>query len=403
METLISPATASQLICESIDSLPPETIPADQAYGRIIRQNLVADRPFPPFDRIMMDGIAARHSEILAGSLKLAGIHAAGNACPSALPPQHCWQVMTGSILPTDCDTVVPVEELDFTENSVALKSNSESPIAGRFIHRRGSDSPAGAILLESGAHLGPAELGLAATVGATRLQVTRQPRIRLFSTGDELISPSQTPLPHQLRQSNQQTLAAAIRNYDPKHNHLIQQHLPDEKLLLHDALQSALQESDLILLTGGISKGTRDLVRPCLEELIGAPTFHGIFQKPGKPLAYWAPTSQSPPVLALPGNPNSTLDTYYRYARLALARLRGSTLPQPIHLPLAQPGPSAHPKLTLFLPATLQSNGEALAHTMQNSGDLPAALGATGLIELEPDNSQNPPRTCQYWSFADC
>lgn len=379
MNALITPSQADEIIRQSLAPLPSEQIFFQEALGRTLREPLISDRPFPPFDRVTMDGIACRSADLSLGPLTIQGLHPAGNPVPAPLVPCHCWQIMTGAVLPSDCDTIIPVEEMTITGSSVTLSAECQ-PLAGKFIHRKGSDCPEGTPLLTVGTVLHPSHLGLAATIGATELTVTKRPRVSILTTGDELVLPSETPLPHQLRQSNGPALLAACQHLTSAHH----QHLPDDLDATISALEAALPASDLILLSGGISKGKKDYIRPALESLIGPPTFHGIAQRPGKPLAYWQSSSKNPPLFALPGNPNSTLTTFYRYALPALNLLAGNESANVILLPLQDPL-SPHPTLTLFLPATLAATGDLQVHTPQNSGDFAAALTATGFIEIPP------------------
>ncbi|MGJ8695344.1 MAG: molybdopterin molybdotransferase MoeA [Verrucomicrobiaceae bacterium] len=368
---LLSPAEAEALILSSISPLPSEPVPLTEALNRVLREPLHADRPFPPFDRVTMDGIAFRNTG--EKNLSLHGLHPAGSPAPAPLPPGACWQIMTGAVLPPDCDTIVPYEELSLTDTHAQINGEIQP---GKFIHRQGSDAPQGHLLLTPGTLLGPLQLGLAASIGATSLSVTRLPRITILSTGDELLPPEDTPLPHQLRRSNGLTLKAAIESWGPAQITLA--HLPDDLEATTTGIAQARQQSDLIILSGGISKGKKDYVRPALESLIGPPLFHGVAQRPGKPLACW------PGVAALPGNPNSTFTTFQRYLVPALRALVG--LPPKITptLPLAQPL-TPHPKLTLFYPALLNPVGTLNVFTPQNSGDFLAPLAANGIIQIPP------------------
>ena len=386
MNPLITPAQADQLIVDSINALPCESIHFQEALGRTLRQSLRADHEFPPFDRVTMDGIACQSADLSLGPLTIQGLHAAGSPTPEKLKPAHCWQIMTGATMPPDCDSIIPVEELTLTESHASIASEfTVSP--GKFIHRQGSDYLTGTELLTAGTLLNPSHLGLAATIGAIELKVTRLPRITILTTGDELVPPHEIPLPHQLRQSNGTVLRSAILQNSPTIESLQVHHLPDDLEATISRLKEALSSSDLILLSGGISKGKKDFVRPALESLIGLPSFHGIAQRPGKPLAYWKPNDNHPPVFALPGNANSTHTTFLRYVRPALCLLSGSVFPTPITLPLVSPE-TPHPKLTLFLPAELHSDGRLSLCKPQNSGDLASTLSASGFVEIPPGNS---------------
>lgn len=376
--SLITPEEAISLILAEATGLPAESIPFGDSLHRVLREDLHGDRPFPPFDRVTMDGIAFRSSDHLPGTpLMVQGTHPAGQPEPAPLKPGHCWQIMTGAVLPPDCDTIVPIEQISLSEKTALLHG---PPEPGIFIHRCGSDAPANTLVVKSGTRLGPAHLGMMASIGATQIKVTRLPRIHILTTGDELIPVEQTPLSHQLRQSNGPTLLAAIDQWGPAARSW--RHLPDDLDATTSGIASALEEADLVLLSGGISKGTKDFVRPALESLIGPPLFHGVAQRPGKPLAYWKG------VVALPGNPNSTLTTFRRYVVPLLHRLTGCPDVEPVTLPLAQPI-SQHSKLTQFLPATITADGTALSRSPQNSGDFVTPLEANGIVEIPPGHQE--------------
>lgn len=372
--SLISPREAEVAILAEAELLPAEEIPLTEALGRVLREDLVADRAFPPFDRVTMDGIAFRAGDLSSRpKLTLQGTHAAGQPTPPPLKPGHCWQIMTGSVLPPDCDTIVPYEEVELSETT-ACPTGEIQP--GAFIHREGSDASAGTLLLTSGTRLGPAHLGMMASIGAARIQVTRVPRLKILTTGDELIPVEETPLPHQLRQSNGLTLQSAVRAWGPAE--VSWSHLPDDLEATTAGIAEALETSDLLLLSGGISKGRKDFVRPALESLCGAPLFHGVAQRPGKPLAFWNG------ILALPGNPNSTLTTFQRYVVPWLRKMTGQAEAEKRTFPLAEPV-VPHDRLTQFLPAMLDGSGRARSLSPQNSGDFVTPLDGTGYLEIPP------------------
>ncbi len=357
----------------NVEVLECETVRLENSLGRILREDLSADRPFPPFDRVTMDGVAFRSSDLDGQPLTLRGIHAAGSPPPPPLKSGQCWQIMTGSEMPPDCDTVVPYEQVTLTENSVKIEC---SPTPGKFIHRKGSDASQGDILLRSGTRIGPGHLGILASIGAVEFKVTRLPLIKILTTGDELVPVDQTPLPHQLRRSNGITLLSAIQDWGPAE--VTWEHLADDLETTTTGIAKALEEADLVILSGGISKGKKDYVRPALESLRGEPLFHGVAQRPGKPLAFWKG------IIALPGNPNSTLTTFQRYVVPLLHRLIGASDISRVTLPLAEPV-QRHPFLTQFIPAMMNSEGRAMPLLPQNSGDFVTPLDAKFYLEIPP------------------
>jgi len=375
--SLITPQKAEDLMLSRTEVLETETVRFEKTLGRVLREDLFADRPFPPFDRVTMDGVAFRASEFAGKPLTLQGVHAAGNPMPPSLKKGHCWQIMTGSIMPTDCDTVVPYEEITLDETSGAIQCE---PVPGKFIHREGSDATKGGLLMKAGTRIGPGHLGMMASIGAIKIKVTRLPRIKILTTGDELIPVDETPLPHQLRQSNGQALLSALQDWGP--TEASWEHLADDMEATTAGISKVIKSSDLVILSGGISKGKKDYVRPALESLRGEPVFHGVAQRPGKPLAFWKG------VVALPGNPNSTLTTFQRYVVPLLRHLTGQAIAEVITLPLAQPIPQ-HPFLTQFLPAKMNSNGKAVSLSPQNSGDFITPLDGTFFLEIPPGENE--------------
>jgi molybdopterin molybdotransferase len=355
--------------------LPPlgiERVLPAAALGRTLAAAITADRAFPPYRRAMMDGIAFHAATLpAAGPLVLAGLHAAGDPPPPPLPPGQAWEIMTGAVVPDDCDTVVPYEELEGGRPRVA-------PRAGQFIHAAGSDAAAGDTLVDAGTALGPAEIAIAASVGLETLEVIRRARLALLSTGDEAVPPGEVPQPWQIRRSNGPMLQAMLArrgNAIACHDHA-----PDDPAACGRRLDAALACCDVLLVCGGISRGKKDHVRGLLESRLGAPAFHGVAQRPGKPLAFWP----GPPVVfALPGNPVSVLATFTRHVLPALARMEGrETLPMVARM---SHGVSPLPEFSWLLPVTPGPAGTLRALPPRNSGDFISVAGACGIVEIPP------------------
>lgn len=365
----ITPSQAEKLILASARPLELEKVMLRESLGRVLGEPLKADRSFPPFDRVTMDGIAFKHDG--RKEYALHGLHAAGSPVPRALPEGACWQIMTGAVLPPDCDTVVPYEEVEIGEAHAKITGDATP---GIFIHREGTDAKQGDVLVATGTQLGAAHLGLAASIGAVEIQVARRPRIVILTTGDELVLPEATPEPHQMRQSNGLTLKAAIDGWGAAEVSLV--HLADELEATIRGIEKAMAESDLVILSGGISKGRKDFVLPAMGRLVGDPLFHGVLQRPGKPLAIW------PGVAALPGNPNSTLTTFHRYLVPLLDAMSGARTREVIRLPF-ETEIIRHPGLTVFIPCVISAEGQLRAMVPQNSGDFITPLAATGFAEV--------------------
>ena len=387
MDPLITPAAAEELILAKLPSLAAEAVPMTGAFRRILAAPLVADRPLPPFHRVMMDGIAFRAAEARGhdGRLRIAGLHPAGAPTPDTLPAGACWEIMTGAVLPPDCDTVIRYEDITRVGDDATFALRHAEP--GKDIHALGSDFRAGDALVPAGTRLGARELAIAATVGATTLPLVAPPHITIVTTGDELVPPEATPGPHQIRRSNMIALEGALANWGVARTTSL--HLPDELESLTAALRPALDSSDLVLVCGGISRGKRDFVRPALEQLLGPPLFHGVAQRPGKPLAFW---SGPPPVFALPGNPMAVLVCFHRHVLPALAAMTKSPWCRRT-VPLAAPVAFSSP-LAYFLPVTLTPDHRAAPLPTANSGDFASSIASHGFVELPAGQNTFPPET---------
>ncbi|MGC4017448.1 MAG: molybdopterin molybdotransferase MoeA [Luteolibacter sp.] len=382
MNELVTPAEATGLILSNLPITGIEQVALVDALGRILRTAIVADRAQPPFRRATMDGIAFRGRAI---RFRIAGLHAAGDPPPRPLEDDEAWEIMTGAIVPDDCDTLVPYEEIRIADGIANLQSAAET---GRFIHEAGSDASQGSQLIPEGICMGPAEIAIAASMGLSELSVSRMPVITILTTGDEAVPVTANPLPWQIRQSNGPVLVSVLRRLG--YQNLRGVHVPDDVHRLEQAVDSALASSDLIILCGGISKGKRDHVREVMDARLGPPAFHGVLQRPGKPLAFW---SGAPPVFALPGNPVSVLATFTRYVRPALSAMQGTIPSERLTAPLAGPMESL-PKLTWLLPARIV-NGCVHPLPPQNSGDFISIAGATHLLEIAPGRSTFPAGEC--------
>lgn len=381
MNDLIPSTEATSRITTALPFLSVETVPLRDAIGRVLRESLIADRPLPPYRRATMDGIAFRFTP--SRSVRIAGLHAAGDPPPRPLLDGEAWEIMTGAQVPEDCDTLVPYEEVTINDGVASI---SAEPVPGRFIHEVGTDAREGEILVPVGTRLGAMEIAIAASIGKAELTVSQRPRITLLTTGDEAVPIDAFPLPWQIRRSNGPMLEAMLRDHAKVSHH----HLPDDEGLLGKAVDQALATSDLIILCGGISKGKHDHVRPVIEACLGEPAFHGVRQRPGKPLAFWA---GPPPIFALPGNPVSVLATFVHYVLPALGLMQGGEPAPRLQIPLASTL-DPHPTLTWLLPCRISTKGEAVPLPPQNSGDFVSVAGATHLLEIPPGPATLPAGT---------
>lgn len=356
-----------------------------EATGRVLAQAVVADRDFPPFDRVTMDGIAIKHSAWENGrrTFALAGTQLAGEAQKILTDETAAIEVMTGAVLPAGCDTVVVYEEIDISNNAATVNG----PVKLRQnVHSVGSDQKSGTVLLAEGTLLGSAEIAILATVGVARPLVYTPPRIAVIATGDELVPVEHTPAPYQIRSSNSQSLAAALQEWKiaaPIY------HLKDNKQELTAKLTEILRSADVLLLSGGVSKGKADYLPEVLEAVGIKCVFHRVAQKPGKPL-WFGTRGDEKFVFAFPGNPISTFMCFHRYFLLWLRH--SLELAPAVEWARISESFNFAPSLTYFLQvkATLNSSGEiwATPKTGGGSGDLANLLYSNAFLELPAERS---------------
>jgi molybdopterin molybdotransferase len=353
----------------------------EDASGRVLRQTVRADRAFPPFDRVMMDGYALRSADLVFHrKFRVTGIAPAGwprvsmseEACT-------CIEVMTGAPLPDGADCIVPVEQtLSADADHVVVESTFE-PKAGLFVHRAGSDAAEGEVLLRPGVMLGSREIGVAASCGADILEVSKLPRITVIPTGDELVSVDTLPAAHQIRQSNGHAIHTALRMAGFPST--LMEHLSDNAN--GDSLRLALETSDWLILTGAVSKGSRDFLPGLLDRMGCEKIFHGVAQRPGKPAGFWrGPQGQA--IVALPGNPVSALTGLHALVLPALAVGSGGSQPMPRSVAPATTF-TRLAEMTYHLPVLLTPDGSAQAAPTGNSGDFIGLLGGDGFVTLPP------------------
>jgi molybdopterin molybdotransferase len=379
---MLTPAEAESAIAAAVAPVPHEPVPLAAAAGRILRTALRAERDAPPFDRVAMDGIAFARGAGNRRRFRIAGTQAAGAPVLALASEADCFEVMTGAVMPRGCDTVVPVEQVETVDGHAALESGCEA-VPWRHVHRRGADARAGDVLLQAGTRLGAPELAIAASAGHAELRVSRAPRIALLTTGDELVEPGEPILEHQVRRSNAYGLAGALTlaGFAPAAN----LQLPDRVDAISAALAAALAQHDVLVLSGGVSAGRFDFVPGVLASLGVQAAFHGIAQRPGRPM-WFGSGATGTLVFALPGNPVSVLVCLARYVIPALGRLVAMPPESPPKVALARDFIFEKP-LTCFLPVSLgyDEQGRTLAEPRPTggSGDFIALAGTDGFVEL--------------------
>jgi molybdopterin molybdotransferase len=366
--------------------LPAQSRPLLECIGQTLREDIFAERENPPFDRVCMDGIAIASARFEEGQrrFRIEATQAAGAPALRLADASNAIEVMTGAVVPSGTDCIIPLEEYELASDVVTLKPNATGK-SSRNIQRRGEDSEKGIAMLKAGVRLGGPELAVAASAGLARLSVTRAPRIVAISTGDELVEPGEPILEHQVRRSNAYAIVGALRRrgYDK----VVDDHIRDQEQLLRDRLTKHLAEQDVLVLSGGVSKGRFDLVPKALEQVGVSQVFYQVAQRPGMPM-YFGTGPAGQLVFGLPGNPVSTLMCLIRYVAPALSHLSGLGSPPMQRMPIASAISFGRP-FTYFVPVSVRVDDQgapsAAPAPANGPGDFLALTKTNGFIELPP------------------
>jgi len=355
------------------------SIDIEHAAGHVLAEAVYADRDFPPFNRVTMDGIAIGYRFFNNGqrTFNLEGIQTAG------MPPQklqvenNAMEVMTGAMLPGGTDTVIRYEDIELEAQNATILIDAVDP--SQNIHPQGRDCRKGDCLFSKGLKISPAEVALMASIGKSQVNVFQFPKTAIISTGDELVGVNDQPQPWQIRRSNSYALQAALKQMGYSSD---QYHIPDNEDQLQVALAGILDNYELIILSGGASKGKYDFVPKTLEQLGVKKHFHQISQRPGKPL--WFGSSSTRTVFALPGNPVSTYLCFYRYIKPWLEKSVGLNTPK--NSAILSSDFQFPPALTYFLQVRIvNEQGKLMAYPDAGggSGDFANLKDVDGFLEL--------------------
>lgn len=382
---MISIEQARQIIFEQQLKMTTECVELESCCGRIIAEPLFADRDMPPFHRVSMDGIAIKYEDFERGIKKWLCIKTqyAGEAAITLNDSGQCIEVMTGAVLPVNCDTVIRYEDLDYNEDEKGEKYFTlkvEQVKLKQNVHAKGSDKKKGEMLIPEGQLLNATDIGLLATTGNTQVLVYKKLQIAIIATGDELTSIHEKPAEFQIRASNSMMIAAALLELGIDSDQYL---VRDEIQFLHDILKKSLNQYDVIVMTGAVSKGKADFIPAVLADLKVEKLFHGVAQRPAKP--FWFGKKENTLVFAMPGNPVSAAVCLYVYLipfikkHLGISdfRLKAKVATEVSFLP----------QLTYFMQVKLSINkkGELIAEAFQGngSGDLTNLSEINALLVL--------------------
>jgi len=390
----VTEATSHILYAANRRTYQEEFVSLDLANGRITTNDIHADRDYPPYDRVMMDGICTSSRFDTSQPLTLAGTINAGDSTQSPLKDGEAWRINTGAALPSDCDLIIPIEELSIDGDQFQISTNFR-PQPYQFVHKLGSDTKAGEVVLPKGSQLNSATLSIPVSVGMLSVSVRCAPKVCVLTTGQEAIRPDQSPTPLQIRRSHPTVIRAALSALGI---HAVTfHHLEDDEASMRSLLEAEMQQADVILTCGAISKGSSDFLGKIFRDLLGDPIFHGVAQRPGKPLAFWD-TMGKPLVFALPGNALSTLITFHRYVAPALRTMMEQPVLEPARVTISHDLPDFH--LGRFLPVKLNSPTIATLLNPQNSGDFSQLAGSDGFVQIPHGTPPASPTTLPFYPW---
>src|SRR5437016_5260608 len=386
---MVQVGEALETILAYAEPLDVETVELTKARARILARDVAADADLPGLPRSSVDGyavIAGDESaelevleEVTAGRLGIAHVRR-GSAV----------RIMTGGTLPPGADAVVMVEEVEETDGRALLQRR---PRPGENVHPPGMDLAHGQLVLRQGTRIGAAEVGLLATIGCVDVPVYRRPRVAVLATGDELVEPHQTPPPGSVRDSNRYALMCAAEEAGAEITW--QAHARDDEDALERAMREGLAAADVLLTSGGVSMGTRDLIKPLLEKMASI-HFGRVSFKPGKPLTF--ATTDGKLAFGLPGFPVSSLVTFEVFVRPALLKLGGAAnvMRPRVEVVLGheiRPDP-VRPEYQRATVTWEDHHFVARTTGLQSSSRLISIVGANALLELSPGDNPLPEGT---------
>ncbi len=359
-----------------------ESVELGAAAGRVLAEDIRADRDVPAAARSVRDGFAVRAID-LPGELEIAGEVRAGGRFTGVVGPGQAVEIMTGAPLPEGADAVVMVEHATRRGGRVRIDGAAEPH---QFINRRGCEAAAGEAVLHAGKRLDYSDVGLLAAFGRGSVRVYGRIAVGILPTGDEIVEVQEQPEEHQIRNSNAWSLAAQVTRAGA-----IPRMLPvarDTAAHTRDMVERGL-ECDLLLVSGGVSAGKYDVVEPVLGELGATTYFDRVLIQPGQPLVFGQARGKF--FFGLPGNPASTMVTFETLARAAVQLLSGEEMPAlPMTLARLTEEFRHRPGLTRFLPARLSAEGSEVTRVAwSGSGDVPALTRANCYLVAEPDRAE--------------
>ena len=373
---------AARIVLRHKIGLGSSRIDFANSLGKIIDEPIMADRDIPAFDRATMDGVAISHKDFVTankGTFKITGIQAAGALPIKIKNAGECIQIMTGAALGKTVDTVVRIEDVVIKGDLAIITVGNISK--GQFVHAKGSDKQQDSLLAHPGQIITTDLLATMASVGKTSVRVVSPPKIAIITSGDELVDPDKTVNDYQIRRSNDLAIYSLLCSYGAEAEMI---HVKDDEKLIMQNIRKALKTFDAVITVGGVSKGKYDYVQTALAKLGATKYFHGVEQKPGKPL--WFGSLKDKPIFGLPGNPVSVYISMLRYV-IPWLELSLGVKPRPIITAILDQDVSINPALTHFVLVKTYLDASACLRAKpvanNTSGDYTSISSANAFIEL--------------------
>lgn len=376
----ITSRSAKRIILQKATPARIASVALTQSPGKIIAENIFADSDQPSAAKSAVDGIAISFNAWKKGRLQflIKGMQKAGIAAKVLLKPQHCFEIMTGAVIPKHCDCVIPVENVKIVKATATLKPDLKI-FKGQFIRKQASEYKKNERLIAFGTKINSTHIAVCASTGKRQLNVF-SPKIALIGTGDELIAIDKKPQSYQSRRSNTYALETLLCSQG--FSDVKKFHFNDNFSVIKKNLSRVLLDFDVVILSGGVSMGKFDFVPGVLNELQVKTLFHKVSQKPGKPLLF-AKTHDGKAVFGLPGNPVSTLVCAVYYVLPFLYKKCGVRIKDRA-VRLAK-SIRQNSNLTLFVPVTFNATASALPVKLSSSGNFRALTASEGFIEVPP------------------
>ncbi len=381
-DRLLPPDEALAIILRHVRPLGAEVISLGDCGGRVLANDLVAHQDLPPFPASTMDGFAVIAADVSPWR-EIIGDQYAGTMEGIEITPGTTARIMTGAPIPNGADAVVRVENTELRDDHVII--HQEQVAEGENVRPIGADLRSGDVLVPAGTVIGPAEIGLLASLGHAHVNVVRQPRVSILSTGDELVEPDQTPGPGQIRDSNRYSLIVAAKSAGA--DVIWSGHAPDDEPSLRALLLERIAASDAVITSGGVSMGEKDYVKAILNE-VATVHFQRLFMKPGKPFNF-ATVGEDTLFFGLPGNPVSALVGFEIFIKSALRAMAGNPNPGPPRASAVLEHDVDSTDRLEYQRGIVWSDESGQLHARntgsQSSARLMSLIGANALIMIQP------------------